>query len=299
MAEDDDLDIDLNDDVSNDQKIADISFDDAKDAGLDDFLGDVDAKVELPDIDYKDEVAHTQESDDVAVLSENTEADFANLNLDDFNTALDSFKAARAGKVTVAPNTVSDVAKEEEPVEQESSTADENIVNYTEEREYTAEPQEYRTTPGVAGEETDVVGASSNDESEKNVDDLPTEEDVLRSAPVASGFGKEQEIMNWYSGSLQDKTYKVSNTDIPEFLDGDNSIRAIHVSVDSPYGWNVFFDNGMFMSLRDVKEYQERHGELPCQDGKIIYGDKSCSFERILKIVVYEQPRYFSYQIKQ
>jgi hypothetical protein len=52
------------------------------------------------------------------------------------------------------------------------------------------------------------------------------------------------------------------------------------------------------MNLRDLKEYQERHGEMPYQDGKIIYGNKTINFERIRKIVVYEKPRYFSYIAK-
>ena len=59
-----------------------------------------------------------------------------------------------------------------------------------------------------------------------------------------------------------------------------------------------FFDNGVFMSLKDLKEYQERHGEMPCQDGKFVYGNKTSSFERILKVIVYERPRYFSYKVK-
>lgn len=292
MAVEKDLDIDLNDVVSSDDKIADISFDDAKEAGLDDFLGDVDTQVELPEVEYKDEVSHTHDGDDVAVLPETTEADFANLNLNDFNAALDSFKAARAGKVSAAPVATNSTPKQETPVEEETSFADGAQINYTEEREFSAEPE-------YSAEEKVIEAVPGGSESESTVSDLPIEKGGIDEAPMIDAPAEQQEIVNWYTGSLKDKTYKISNAEMPEFLDGDNSIRVIHVSIDSPYGWNVFFDNGMFMSLRDVKEYQERHGELPCQDGKIIYGDRSCSFERILKIVVYEQPRYFSYQVKQ
>ncbi|MDO4184060.1 MAG: hypothetical protein Q4D11_02310 [Rhodospirillales bacterium] len=292
MAVEKDLDIDLNDVVSSDDKIADISFDDAKEAGLDDFLGDVDTQVELPEVEYKDEVSHTHDGDDVAVLPETTEADFANLNLNDFNAALDSFKAARAGKVSAAPVATNSTPKQETPVEEETSFADGAQINYTEEREFSAEPE-------YSAEEKVIEAVPGGSESESTVSDLPIEEGGIDEAPMIDAPAEQQEIINWYTGSLKDKTYKISNAEMPEFLDGDNSISVIHVSIDSPYGWNVFFDNGMFMSLRDVKEYQERQGELPCQDGKIIYGDRSCSFERILKIVVYEQPRYFSYQVKQ
>lgn len=292
MAVEKDLDIDLNDVVSSDDKIADISFDDAKEAGLDDFLGDVDTQVELTEVEYKDEVSHTHDGDDVAVLPETTEADFANLNLNDFNAALDSFKAARAGKVSAAPVATNSTPKQETPVEEGTSFADGAQINYTEEREFSAEPE-------YSAEEKVIEAVPGGSESESTVSDLPIEEGGIDEAPMIDAPAERQEIINWYTGSLKDKTYKISNAEMPEFLDGDNSIRVIHVSIDSPYGWNVFFDNGMFMSLRDVKEYQERQGELPCQDGKIIYGDRSCSFERILKIVVYEQPRYFSYQVKQ
>ena len=98
MAEEEELDIELNDAADKDHEVEEINLDDVKDAGLDDFLKEVDSKEDLPDINYQDEVAHTSYSDDVAALSEATEADFANLNLNDFNAALDSYKAARSGK---------------------------------------------------------------------------------------------------------------------------------------------------------------------------------------------------------
>lgn len=102
----------------------------------------------------------------------------------------------------------------------------------------------------------------------------------------------------WYDGKLGEKVYEISLNNMPEFLDYDKNIKTIHVNIDSPYGWNVFFENGVFMNLMDLKEYQERNGSLPGTNGKIIYGSRMSSFEKIERIVVYEKPRYFSYGLK-
>ena len=104
--------------------------------------------------------------------------------------------------------------------------------------------------------------------------------------------------LRWYDGRLGEKVYEISLTNMPEFLDYDPRIKTIHVNIDSPYGWNVFFENGTFMNLMDLKEFQERNGYLPGNNGKIIYGGKTSSFEGIERIVVYEKPRYFSYGVK-
>lgn len=102
----------------------------------------------------------------------------------------------------------------------------------------------------------------------------------------------------WYDGQLGEKVYEISLNNMPEFLDYDKNVKTIHVNIDSPYGWNVFFENGVFMNLMDLKEYQERNGSLPGTNGKIIYGNRMSSFEKIERIVVYEKPRYFSYGLK-
>ncbi len=104
--------------------------------------------------------------------------------------------------------------------------------------------------------------------------------------------------LTWYDGSLNEKVYEVSQTYMPEFLDYDKNIKTLHVNIDSAYGWNVFFENGVFMNLMDLKEYQERHGKMLGTNGKIIYGNKTTAFEKIERIVVYEKPRYFSYAVK-
>ena len=103
--------------------------------------------------------------------------------------------------------------------------------------------------------------------------------------------------LQWYSGTIGEKAYKLSIDKMPEFLDEDNEKKVVHINVASGYGWNVFFDNGVFMNLSDLREYQERNGKIPCQSGKIIYADKTTTFEKIERIVVFEEPRYFSYEV--
>ncbi|MBO7556844.1 MAG: hypothetical protein J6T72_05565, partial [Alphaproteobacteria bacterium] len=120
---------------------------------------------------------------------------------------------------------------------------------------------------------------------------------VIRDSNNPLGSEDEQkDVLKWYSGKIDDKSYEVSLDNMPEFLDTDKTIRVIHINVNSTYGWNVFFDNGIFMNLQDLKTYQTRNGRLPYSDGKIVYGNKTCQFENIKRIVVYETPRYFSYK---
>ena len=120
---------------------------------------------------------------------------------------------------------------------------------------------------------------------------------VIRDSNNPLGSEDEQkDVLKWYSGKIDDKSYEVSLDNMPEFLDTDKIIRVIHINVNSTYGWNVFFDNGIFMNLQDLKTYQTRNGRLPYSDGKIVYGNKTCQFENIKRIVVYETPRYFSYK---
>ncbi len=264
----------FDDDLQNMVDENDVSLDNIKESGLDDFLSDINSdvveqKATIPTNtvvpESEEVVAEPQEEQlqeeepeeitEVAKLSSAPKDDFANLQLSDFDAALNSYKAARAGKP---------VGMQINPEQQSANT---------------------QNTGAVAS----TIGSDNKPQlmQASTVDDADVEEyDAER----------KQEIMNWYSGSLKEKTYKISADNMPEFLDSDKTIRVIHVDVRSPYGWNVFFDNGVFMSLRDLKEYQERHGEMPCQDGKIIYGSKSCTFERILRVIVYEQPRYFSYK---
>ena len=82
-----------------------INLDDVKDAGLNDFLEDVVAEnksAEFSNATIEIEDIVDSNTDDIEKLQNTTPADFANFDIDDFDAALNSFQAARAGKL--APN---------------------------------------------------------------------------------------------------------------------------------------------------------------------------------------------------
>lgn len=310
MADDTEFEMNL-DDVLGEQNGDGFALDDVKDAGLDDFLDDVTFEnhnagfVNAASDITGNETSDESPLDDVAELNSGAPLDFASFDIDDFDAALNSFQAARAGKLPksvpmppqaqpkpktevkpeVHPDPVSATKSEVLP-KTETSVAEVAPVPHEEEfkREDYSAPKPVSKPAAIQ-----VQSGRSGQFNPSTVDETGFEENSAE---------RQQDILNWYSGKLSDKTYEISPENMPEFLDTDKTIRVLHVTVDSTYGWNVFFDNGVFMSLRDLKEYQERHGEIPCQDGKIIYGSKTTSFERILRVVVYERPRYFSYIAK-
>lgn len=106
----------------------------------------------------------------------------------------------------------------------------------------------------------------------------------------------QYKISKWYSGSLHDKYFEFSaQSESSEFV-GDEDMNAIHVNVNnSSYGWNVAFDNGISMNLRDLREYQTRLGKMPSANGVISYGRKTLKFSNVERIVVYEAAQYFFY----
>lgn len=109
---------------------------------------------------------------------------------------------------------------------------------------------------------------------------------------------QQQQLHNlqWYSGEVEKDAFELSIDNLPDVIDVDLKVKILHINVDSGYGWNIFFGNGVFMNLRDLVEYQERHGSIPYHSGKVIYGSKTTAFDKIEKIIVYEKPRYFEYK---
>lgn len=114
----------------------------------------------------------------------------------------------------------------------------------------------------------------------------------------AENYEKEQlRCLKFYSGSLGDKYFELSgNSPAAEFA-GNEEINSIHVNCGaSTYGWNVSFENGVAMSLRDLREYQVRYGKMPDNAGIISCGELHVPFNNIVRIVVYESAQYFSYR---
>ena len=63
----------------------------------------------------------------------------------------------------------------------------------------------------------------------------------------------------------------------------------------SLYGWNVHFDNEMFLSLRDALDYQARYKKLPSANGEIIHNNKILKFFNIKTLQAREKTIYYSY----
>ena len=106
----------------------------------------------------------------------------------------------------------------------------------------------------------------------------------------------QYKISKWYSGTARDKYFEFSSqSESSEFI-GNADVDAIHVNVsNTSYGWNVAFDNGITMNLRDLREYQTRFGKIPSENGIISYGQKTLTFKNVKRIVVYEAAQYFFY----
>ena len=106
----------------------------------------------------------------------------------------------------------------------------------------------------------------------------------------------QYKISKWYSGTLHDKYFEFSaQSESADFI-GNEEMNSIHVNVNnSSYGWNVSFENGISMNLRDLREYQTRFGKLPFSSGTISYGQKTLKFQNVERIVVYEAAQYFFY----
>ncbi len=120
---------------------------------------------------------------------------------------------------------------------------------------------------------------------------------IPSSARVLQDADKElSRAARWYSGSSADDCFEFdAKTPSTEFT-GTDICKIIHVNVGiSHYGWNITFANGLFMSFRDLQEYQTRYGQLPDHSGVISHGQQTLKFDKIEKIVIYEAPQYFTY----
>lgn len=292
-----------------------------QDLDINAVLGDVDTKKTFDNIDSIFEDLDVIESQPTREMPQQSLND-TDLDLD-FDLEKESFNFGMA-ELDDALNALDDRKILNKPIDIEAKkeleeSFEEEIVS-----QYQSEPIEMNVEQDVlqlldvSVEEPEVE--ISEEISEEIIEEMPKEEKVnISSAAVPDIAAMQPEIpkeettelkisanledklrknISWYSGEFRDKTYEISNESMPEFLDADNKIKVLHITVDSGYGWNVFFDNGVFMNIRDLKEYQERNGKLPFVSGKIIYGNRTSSFEKIERIVVYEKPKYYSYEVK-
>ncbi|MDO5386578.1 MAG: hypothetical protein Q4F75_04835 [Pseudomonadota bacterium] len=104
-------------------------------------------------------------------------------------------------------------------------------------------------------------------------------------------------IAKRYSGSLADNYGRYSAASLGGEFEATPERNSIYLKIGkSAYGWSVRFDNGLVMSMADVREYQLRNGKLPQPDGIIAYGNKQLLFRGCARIVIYQEAEYFSYR---
>lgn len=215
---------------------------------------------------------------------------------------------------------------EENSVAENGWLSDEETAGETLEPEVPAVTDEENGTDGMPADESEVVTESSWLSSEgetvfeENNTDVNAEisadngkvsgwDEVTPAAESVPGTagnndaaqpqgicGTEPNFVKWYSGSVHDEMFEISKNELPPEIEGNTDNNIIHINAGyDTYGWLAEFDNGLVMSLEDVRKYQIRNGALPAASGVIRYGANQCRFSNIERILIYQSVRYFSY----
>ncbi len=107
---------------------------------------------------------------------------------------------------------------------------------------------------------------------------------------------KTDEENDWYSVSKDTKMFEFSVKSEEKEFSGNDEIDTIHVNTgNNTYGWNIAFDNGLNMSLEDVKIYQSKHKKLPYDSGVLSRGKTELKFSNTKRIISYTKTQYTSY----
>ena len=217
---------------------------------------------------------------------------------------------------------VQEVEIEETPVDEESSLSEEpgeaDLTPVAEEYSEIPEPEEKADKTSEEPEEEVILEKEaeedySDDEIARELGDeesaaaeTASPEDNMPAITVPDSDSGNQELsdkdlnnfLKWYSGRLSDEYIEFSTEYESGEIEGTEECKALNVKVGSSYyGWNVKFDNGLTMSLRDVRDYQLHYGKLPDSGGTISFGELTLTFKNIERIVSYESPEYYSYGI--
>lgn len=186
-----------------------------------------------------------------------------------------------------------DVLEDKKPIEVRETLGDGDIVsqeemvidNPNDELEAEEAPVEL---PTVDAELPETEEQQENAIIDEIVKEEPSESTKMRNN--ADLFARE------YSGYLGDQYFVVDSYSLQGEFVGNEECSAIQINASQlAYGWGVHFDNGWFMGIRDVREYQLRNGCLPSTSGEIMFGAKKMSFRNVSRIVLYEVPKYFTY----
>lgn len=168
-------------------------------------------------------------------------------------------------------------------------------ADFSEENSLAGENPSFETeTPSFA----EIAGAEENAFPLSGIETAAIATVVNAAASGCTAAESNANFVKWYSGSVHDEMFEISKNDLPETISGDAVRRIVHVNAGyDSYGWLAEFDNGLTMSLEDVRKYQIRNGVLPSSNGVIRYGQSRCAFSGIERILIYRSVRYFSYGV--
>lgn len=249
------------------------------------------------DLEFDDSL---DETDDVLFDDEDENVDDRQRNLSPEDIIVDDDKPAIQGaipKFELSPEEqeeaeIEDMEAQDKVVAVEVLPDGETIVDgepHTEDSIIADEPVEPKDDEPlvITGEEVEPIAPLNTE-----VEEVVAEDDD-------GGYQNNDDLYaREYSGYLSDEYFVVDSQSLQGEFVGDDKCNAIQINASqSSYGWGVHFDNGWFMGIRDVREYQLRHGCLPSANGEVMFGAKKMAFKNVARIVLYEVPRYFTYHI--
>ena len=114
-----------------------------------------------------------------------------------------------------------------------------------------------------------------------------------------NGFVEDSDVAEFFPAldNFDNKACFVFGDDSEEqefIANNRKNLLVVNVGA-SLYGWNIRFDNDMFMSLRDALEYQTRYKNLPSNTGTLMHGKKTLNFFGVESIKIREKVVYYSY----
>lgn len=248
--------------------------------------------------------------EEIAENSENKEEETAVQEVEIEETPVDeeSILSEEPGEADLTPvaEEYSEIPEPEENADKTSEEPEEEIILETEnDSSPEAEAEENYSDEEIArelGDEEVSVPEENAVQTEIPAPEMPImQEEVSESRYPEHPTLSEKELnrfLKWYSGKSDNDYIEFSTEYESGEIEGTEECKALNVKVgNSYYGWNVKFDNGLTMSLRDVRDYQLYYGKLPDSGGIISFGELTLTFKNIERIVSYESPEYYSYGI--
>lgn len=130
------------------------------------------------------------------------------------------------------------------------------------------------------------------------VEEVPLEQAMDIKEDIESDLSSSTDFSDFIADiNINSNVFALAKSIPAQTIVGSGDITTINIKVGvSSYGWNVFFDNGLSMSVKDLQIYQSNNLSLPSPSGTIKYGQKEFPFSNIKHIIVYEEPQFFEYK---